>query len=299
MSQQSIRKIDGAASLDSVLEIIDRDGAIILKGLLTNDALLDLRRELEPIFEGTGYCVGLFYGGSTKRIHSLVRKSPACRAMIMEPAIIQIMNSLLLPHCDSIQLNLTQGIQIWPGERAQVPHRDDSMFPVAAKPCEFMVNAMWAYSDFSRENGATFVVPGSHKWEDKERLPAESEIVKAEMAAGEVLIYLGSVIHGGGENRCIAPRTGIAISYCLGWLRQSENQYFAAPPTVARHFSAELQNLLGYSVQRPNLGLFEGNEPNLLLQDAKGEDLVTRDWLTPRQNDLLRRYLSGEDLVAA
>ncbi len=259
----------------------------------------DLYAELGPVFEKSAHCVGLFYGGKTKRIHSLVRKSRICREMVMATPVLEVMKAVLGPQCDSIQLNLTQGIQIWPGERAQVLHRDDSMFPVMAKPCEFMVNAMWAYSDFTRENGATAVVPGSHKWEDRDRLPLESEIVQAEMEAGETLIYLGSLIHGGGENRSKAPRTGIAISYCLGWLRQSENQYFAAPPVVAKHFPKELQDLLGYSVQRPNLGMYEGNEPNVLLREAPDVDLVTRDWLTPEQNELLRRYLSGEDLVAA
>ena len=142
------------------------------------------------------------------------------------------------------------------------------MFPIATKPCEFMVNAMWAYSAFTRDNGATIVVPGSHTW-DPQRVPREEEITQAEMDPGDVLIYLGSLIHAGGANTSAEPRTGIALSYCLGWIRQSENQYFAVPPSLAKAFSKELQDLLGYCVQRPNLGMVEGNEPSILFTDTR------------------------------
>jgi len=201
------------------------------------------------------------------------------------------MQLILGPNCDKIQLNLTQGIQIWPGEKAQVVHRDDSMFPVKHKPFEFMVNAMWAYTEFTKDNGATVVVPGSHLW-SVDRMPAEHEVTPAEMQPGEVLIYLGSVIHAGGQNRSEFPRTGVALSYCLGWLRQSENQYFAAPPEIAKNFSKELQEMLGYSVQRPNLGMYEGTEPNVLFDEHSGQ-IITRDWLTPDQNAQIRQYYSG------
>jgi ectoine hydroxylase-related dioxygenase (phytanoyl-CoA dioxygenase family) len=217
--------------------------------------------------------------------------------MIMMPRVVEIMARILGPNCDKIQLNLTQGIQIWPGEKAQVVHRDDSMFPIPHKPFEFMVNAMWAYTEFTKENGATIVVPGSHKWA-ADRVPVEDEITQAEMQPGEVLIYLGSLIHAGGQNRSHLPRTGIALSYCLGWLRQSENQYFAAPPEIAKHFSKELQDMLGYRVQRPNLGMYEGVEPNILFEEHSGR-IITRDWLTPDQAEQLRRYHAGEDILAA
>jgi ectoine hydroxylase-related dioxygenase (phytanoyl-CoA dioxygenase family) len=160
-----------------------------------------------------------------------------------------------------------------------------------------MVNAMCAYSAFTRENGATIVVPGSHKW-DPDRMPVAEEITQAEMEPGEVLIYLGSLIHAGGQNRSELPRAGIALSYCLGWLRQSENQYFAPPPEIARYFSTELQDMLGYCVQRPNLGMYEGGQPSLLFGE-RSDRIITRDWLTPDQDEQLRRYHAGENLLAA
>jgi ectoine hydroxylase-related dioxygenase (phytanoyl-CoA dioxygenase family) len=297
MTAIAIKRVDTAVSTDAAMEIIDHDGAVILSNLLDGKQYRALRSELDPEFAQADFCQGLFYGEKTKRIHSLARKSETTRAMIMMPPVVAIMNRVLGPNCNQIQLNLTQGIQIWPGEKAQVIHRDDSMFPIKHKPFEFMVNAMWAYGEFTRDNGATIVVPGSHKW-DPDRVPAESEITQAEMLPGEVLIYLGSLIHAGGQNRSHLPRTGIALSYCLGWIRQSENQYFAAPPDIAKHFSKDLQDMLGYSVQRPNLGMYEGVEPRILFEE-KPDRIITRDWLTPDQTEQLRRYHAGEDILAA
>lgn len=294
----SIERVKASEDINKIMHIMDRDGAVIITGLMPNNEVEELHKELDVLFQQAPFCQGLFYGNNTKRLHSLVAKSENCRKMVMHNLMLEIMKRVLEGFCDKIQLNLTQGIQIWPGEKAQVLHRDDSMFPFKTKPFEFMVNAMWAYSEFTKDNGATIVVPGSHKWEDKNRIPKSSEITQAEMKPGEVLVYLGSLIHAGGENRSSSPRTGIAISYCLGWLRQSENQYFAAPPPIAKHFAKELQDLLGYCVQRPNLGMYEGNEPNILFGNLDKE-LITYDWLTPEQNELLRRYYGGEDLVAA
>jgi ectoine hydroxylase-related dioxygenase (phytanoyl-CoA dioxygenase family) len=291
MTNAVLRQIKCTESTEDAMEILAQDGALIISELLSNQEYADLRRELDPEFAQADFCKGLFYGEATKRIHSLARKSSTICSMIMRPKVVEIMQLILGPNCDKIQLNLTQGIQIWPGEKAQVIHRDDSMFPVKHKPFEFMVNAMWAYTEFTKDNGATIVVPGSHRW-DVDRMPAEHEIALAEMQPGEVLIYLGSVIHAGGQNRSELPRTGIALSYCLGWLRQSENQYFAAPPEIAKHFSKDLQEMLGYSVQRPNLGMYEGAEPNILFEEYPGK-IITKDWLTPDQNAQIRQYYSG------
>jgi ectoine hydroxylase-related dioxygenase (phytanoyl-CoA dioxygenase family) len=291
MTNAVLRQIKCTESTEDAMEILSQDGALIISELLSNQEYADLRRELDPEFAQADFCKGLFYGEATKRIHSLARKSSTICSMIMRPKVVEIMQLILGPNCDKIQLNLTQGIQIWPGEKAQVIHRDDSMFPVKHKPFEFMVNAMWAYTEFTKDNGATIVVPGSHRW-DVDRMPAEHEIALAEMQPGEVLIYLGSVIHAGGQNRSELPRTGIALSYCLGWLRQSENQYFAAPPEIAKHFSKDLQEMLGYSVQRPNLGMYEGAEPNILFEEYPGK-IITKDWLTPDQNAQIRQYYSG------
>lgn len=292
-----IQRVSPSIGKEELAAIIDRDGAVILSGLYTPEEWETLQGELDPVFAATAFCKGLFYGTRTKRIHALAAKSRMCQRMVMQELVLEIMGHVLGPHCDRIQLNLTQGIQIWPGEKAQVLHRDDSMYGPHAKPCEYMVNAMWAYSAFTRENGATIIVPGSHRW-PADRQPEPHEITQAEMVPGEVLVYLGSAIHAGGANRSSGPRTGMVLSYCLGWLRQAENQYLAVPPQIARHLDGALQDMLGYAVQRPNLGLYEGAEPKILFDTAHGP-IVTQDWLTPEQNELLRRYHEGEALLAA
>lgn len=269
-------------------DAIDRDGAVVIGNTLSKDELRALHDELDHHLTEAGFCEGLFYGSKTKRIHSLIAKSSTCRRMMMDRTVLDLTHHVLGPHCEKFQLNLTQGIQIWPGEKAQILHTDDNLFHLPVKPCEFMVNAMWAYSDFARENGATLVVPGSHKWE-RGRQAQNHEITCAEMKAGDVLVYVGSLLHGGGANISAAPRTGVVVSYCLGWLRQSENQYFAVPPNIARTLPKPVQDMLGYCVHRPNLGMYEGHEPNVLFSENPPKRL-THDWLTPDQQRIMEEY---------
>ena len=154
-------------------------------------------------------------------------------------------------------------------------HPDDPLFPFVHPGYEAMINCMWAVDEFTAENGATNVVPGSHKWERvgliPERVPLPDEITQGVMPAGSVLIYFGSLLHCGGANRTSKPRTGIVLSYCQGWLRQSENQYLAVPLQVAKTLPERLQRLLGYFVHEPNLGQIEGRDPIELLQ---GKNIV-------------------------
>nr|RAV93353.1 hypothetical protein DBT53_10375 [Aerococcus mictus] len=177
-------------------------------------------------------------------------------------------------------------MSIHPGERAQILHRDDELFPCREFAGEMMANALWALSDFTAENGGTQLVPGSHKW-PRDRAPEPHEIVQAEIKAGTVLIYRGSLLHGGGANRARAPRTGLIFSYNLGWLRQGENQYLAYPPEFARYLPKAAQELIGYTIHRPNLGQHECSDPQRLLTRFWREDEFNAyDFLTPEQEQL-------------
>jgi len=280
--------------IENVLDSIDQDGYAIITNALQDKALQRLRKDLEPHFSERANSQALFFGFNTKRIEALLTKSSVIQQMVLDSSIIQIANHVLGENCDHISLNLTQGIRINPGEGAQMLHPDSAMFPIENKPFEFQMNAIWAYSDFTKENGATLVVPGSHKWEP-DRQPKEHEILSAEMPAGSVLIYAASLLHGGGSNITDTPRTGIAISYCLGWLRQSENQYLTYPPEIAKNFSEELQRLIGYDVHRPNLGWVHGHNPLSLLRDENLDYLGAEDFLTEEQQNLMREYLQGRE----
>jgi ectoine hydroxylase-related dioxygenase (phytanoyl-CoA dioxygenase family) len=171
--------------------------------------------------------------------------------------VLGALDRVLGDHATSYQLHLTQVIEIGAGEPAQLVHRDQWAFDFFSFPAGFEVecHTMWAMHDFTDENGATRVIPGSNKWEDKLR-PLNDETVPAEMPKGSVLLYLGSLYHGGGANRSAKPRRGINVGYTLSWLRQEENQYLACPPDVARELPEPLARLAGYQRGAYALGYY-------------------------------------------
>ena len=154
-----------------------------------------------------------------------------------------------------MQLHLTQIIRIRPGETAQTIHRDRWAWGKHLSHLEPQFNTIWAITDFTPENGATQVVPGSTQWPDDQEIQPE-QITRAEMKAGSVLVYSGSVFHGGGSNTSDQDRIGINITYALGWLRQEENQYLSCPPELAKDLSPTLQGLAGYAMGQYALGYF-------------------------------------------
>ena len=276
--------------------LLDEHGYLIVRNILNTKIVNALQQELFPYFDARPRSQGLFWGKNTTRIEAILNKSQTAQDLVTHQLILDCAKHILAENCDSIQLHLTQGIRIHPGEQAQALHPDSAMFPIP-KPFEFMFNVIWALSDFTKDNGATHLVPGSHRWE-AEREPQEHEVIQAEMKAGDALLYTASLLHGGGANLTEnTDRTGLAISYSLGWLRQSENMYLTYPPEVAKHFSSQLQHLLGYDVHRPNLGWVNGHHPTQLLSTQLNEDIGAEDFLTDEQNQMLREYLSGQQLA--
>ena len=273
------------------VDVLDRDGAIIIEGLADRATVDDLEAELAPSIERTPNGEGLFFGLQTKRMGRLFAKSRIAQGFATHPGVLPIIETILRRYCSAIQVNLTQAIRIEPGERHQILHNDDEFFPVERRPgMEFMINALWAASDFTRENGATRLLLGSQQ-KKIVRDVSEEALAVAEMPRGSLLIYLGSALHGGGANTSSAPRTGMVISYCLGWLRQAENQYLAYPPEVAKTFPPELQRLIGYAIHQPNLGWYEGQDPAILLKDIRPEHLAAQDNQSPEMAaHVARRY---------
>jgi ectoine hydroxylase-related dioxygenase (phytanoyl-CoA dioxygenase family) len=208
----------------------------------------------------------------------------------MDPRLIGACEDFLLPFADRFQLHLTQLIRIMHGQAKQVLHRDRLAWGGFLRAdLEPQLNTIWAVTDFHQANGATQVVPGSNHW-DPARTAQPDEIGTAEMAAGSVLVYSGSVIHGGGANVSGADRMGLNITYCLGWLRQEENQYLSCPPEIARDFSADLRALLGYAMGSFALGYFTPPLP-----PGEGPEVVPPDYLF---DDTAPAGL-GSDLYAA
>lgn len=286
MSSPRIEHLPAAASIEAVCELVKRDGACIIDGVLDAGQLQVVQQQIRPYVDATGFGRDDFTGRQTTRTGALVARSPACRDLVMHPLIVGGARAFLGPFTDRIQLHLTQVIRILPGQGEQPLHRDrlagGGFLPRSIEP---QFNTIWAITDFTFENGATRVVPGSNQWDD-DRRAASPEIGYAQMQAGSVLIYSGSVIHSGGRNQSSSERIGINITYTLGWLRQEENQYLSCPPHIAATLSPELRELIGYSMGSYALGYFspptapgEGPEvvpPEFLFNGkagAWGEDL--------------------------
>ena len=250
-----ITRIKAGADLGRFAETLVAKGAIIVEDLCDEALRQRILDELQPYIGSTPIGTDDFSGTQTTRTGAIAARSPSAGHLMTHPDILAIANKVLLPNCGKIQLMLTQIIRILPSQGEQPLHRDRFAWGPHVGFCEPQVNTIWALTDFTASNGATRICPGSSCW-DLDREPDALEIVQAEMKAGSVLIFTGHVLHGGGRNRSDAPRLGLNINYCLGWLRQEENQYLSCPPEIAKTLSSELYELLGYSMPNYALGYF-------------------------------------------
>jgi hypothetical protein len=272
-------------------ERLEREGYVVIPDAISPSECRAVARELDPWFESTPQCVGDFYGWKTTRIGGLLSKAPLVQSLVLHAHVLELARRALGSGCDCIQLNLTQAIRVHPSERAQAPHRDEEMWPHEPKLTPWLINVMWPLGEFTEANGATRIWPSSHRQTlDRSIDPAQS--IAVEMAPGAALVFLGSVTHGAGANRTNAPRSGIIVSYCLGWLKQYENQFLAYPANVARWFPEELQRLIGYQMHRPNLGGWEGQDPIEYLVGRSGP-LAHVDALTPEIARQLKDHYGG------
>lgn len=260
-----------------------RDGYCIIRNAVPRELAELLSCDLAERFARTPFCEGYFYGERTKRFGGVLKRSAAAEAFVRHPLVLEITQALLGPFCDRFQLNLTQALEIHPGQRAQPPHRDEDMWRGAKGEIEYLVNVMWPFSPYRAENGATVVYPGSHHGG-----AGAGDPIPAEMEPGDVLLFLGSTLHGGGGNVTSGIRRGMIVSYSLGWLKPYENQWLVYPPEVARTFSAELAALVGYQQHRPNLGNYEGRCPSVLLGGEPEEYLGAVEDLLPEQTAALQ-----------
>lgn len=274
---------------------LDREGYCIVPRAVPPAHIAALEAELAAAFADTPMSQGPFYGAHTRRFGALLRRSVRVEALVLHPTIIAIVEQQLLPWCDRIALNLTQAIEIHPGAPAQLPHRDQDMWPGPKGMFEYLINVMWPLTAFTPDNGGTRLWPQSHVDQDVPLLPEAEAIVPA-VIPGDALIFLGSTLHGGGGHSATSPRRGIIISYALGWLKPFELQWLVYPPSVARGFSSDLAALVGYAQHRPNLGNVEGRCPSILLGGQLSEPIGAIDALRPDQADAVMRYFRDQQV---
>src|SRR3984957_19684500 len=229
--------------LDAVHAVIERDGAVILEGLLSAEVVARINDEVgavldaaDPEAELFNPIMKAFHGPRTKQVAGVCGLSPTFATEGMcHSLLLALCDRILLPSCARYQLNLGHLLQRGPGADEQLLHRDELVWSDVPRPApELQLATVIALVDFTRENGGTRIVPGSHRWPDRDLSPAEQfaharptaeQIAVAEMPAGSAVVYTGGTIHAGGSNTTKIPRRGAHLSYCLGWLRTEEDNY--------------------------------------------------------------------------
>jgi ectoine hydroxylase-related dioxygenase (phytanoyl-CoA dioxygenase family) len=266
-----------------------------MEGLLSDHDLAEIRRELEPHLASDPSGRNNFEGYRTQRVYSLVGKGKIFEDLTEHPRILGICDALLLPN---YLLTASQAICIHPGETPQPFHTDDSFYLIPRPRNAISVSTIWAVDAFTDQNGATQIVTGSHRWNDEQvgelissydfsttpreerepkvALPPPAEwldkIQDAAMPAGSVIVFLGTLVHRGGENRSTLPRLGFSNQYCEPWARPQENFFLSIPQTKAATYSERIQGLLGYSIHPPFMGHANGLHPRRTLASAERDD---------------------------
>lgn len=236
------------------LEQLRTDGYVILRDVLPDPVLEEARSALGSLLDRQAWGKGEFFGGRTKRVHNILAKTRAIDPLVAHPAVLELLRGTLTQP----QVSIVNAIEIHPGETAQFLHQDDAAFPIARPHPPVIVNTMWALTEFTAENGATRLVPGS---QDATELAEHPLIVTAEMEPGSVLLWQGGLFHGGGANCAQRPRLGLNVNYNCPWLRQQENQYLAIPQDIAATFSDDFLRLLGYDTHIDIYGLVDHRHP--------------------------------------
>ena len=283
-----VEHLSATASGADVAALLARDGCAIVERLVPPRLLDQARAELEPYLAATPVGPDAFSGRHTRRTGGLVARSTTCRDVVRHPAVLDAVKTLLA-QATSFHLHLTQVIAIGPGEPAQQIHRDQWAFDFFPFPkgYEVQCNTIWAMTDFTEANGATRVIPGSHRLEDRRQFEVE-DTEPAEMPAGSVLFYTGSLYHGAGANRSDAVRYGLNVTYAVSWLRQEENQYLSCPAEIARTLPDDLLRLMGYARGAYALGYVDDlRDPLDVLRGVASSEIALGD--LEAANEQIRR----------
>jgi len=255
-------------TLATHLARLERDGYTVVEGAFPTDLadalVADLARLEEELGEGPGK--NPFEGYKTVRLYNLLARGKIYEQIPVHESVLPIVFGVLDKQCLVSSLS---SIAIGQDEAAQPIHADDMLIPIAKPHAPIVCNTMWALTDFTEENGATRLLPGTHKSDANPELgKAYDGSVAAEMPKGSVLVFDGSIWHGGGANRTPTRRIGIAMNYCAGFLRQQENQQLGIPREIAQGFSPRLRSLVGYGIYRGLVGHVDKCSPVDLLDGA-------------------------------
>ena len=257
-------------TVDEIVAAMERDGYAVVEGMMDADQVAAAKADLEAVLAATPTGRNDFEGYKTRRIYALFDKTRAFDGPALHPLVLGVLDRVL----GHYQLSGPVGIDIGPGETPQGLHRDDVVYPIPWPHQQVVLNTMWALDDFTEDNGATVIVPGSHRTSPDDR-PDDSEAITATMPAGSVMVYVGTVWHGGGANRTDQRRLGVILEYCAAWCRAQENHITAIGEDVIRTLDPKLQELLGYNIFPPFLGYVDGRHPRRTLMGEHDPRLST------------------------
>ncbi|AQT79515.1 phytanoyl-CoA dioxygenase [Mycolicibacterium litorale] len=242
--------LPNTATMEEITAALRDNGFVIVDNLVPPELMDRIAEELTDYIDDTPHGRDDFVGRLTRRTGALIARSPASRELVMHPLVLAVVAEML-KKATAYQLHLTQIISVYPGETAQPLHRDELAWDFFPFPEDYDVqcNTIWAMTDFTVENGATRVVPGSHKVFDKQGSDyTEADEVRAVMPKGSALFYTGKVYHSAAPNVSDMVRQGINITYAVGWVRQEENQYLSTPLEIAKTLDDGILKVMGYQM---------------------------------------------------
>lgn len=267
-------------STDDLIDLLEQDGAAIVDGFVSDAWLAEFNAAVQTSVDHyTPYDYGEpeaeeFLGRQTVRLNGLMNKAPNYIDLISDERLLTVMDHFLGPQCGQYRLNSSEVIEIHGGETAQELHWDDVIWPAHfwAPDKLLQFNVMVAATDFTENNGATQVVPGSHQWDHSTREAKAEEVTLATMKAGSAVFIPGKTLHGGGTNTDGTKRRAIVASYVLGWLRTQENHFLHTSVEQAKTWPQRVRELLGYdlyahyddNIQGGPLGYYEYGSPSVL-----------------------------------
>ncbi|WP_370944220.1 phytanoyl-CoA dioxygenase family protein [Amycolatopsis sp. cg5] len=266
----SIPRFGRPCSPDEIDKSVLKEGAVIVEGAYSPEQCETFLAEVDAyVRDNPGEAkyadssiLGTFQGPTTSSLHSLVGAIPSAASMVLQEDILGCARRVLAPLSDTILLSVAEYMARHPGQELQGLHRDTFSWrhvPVGEQPIALTVMA--AMRDFTPENGATWVVPGSYGGPATDPAPEWSEAIQAELKQGDALLFRADLFHGGGANTTESDvRHIFSMGFQVAWLRTVENSTLSVPPSIARDLPVELQELLGYSNEMV-LGLYKGGDP--------------------------------------
>lgn len=244
------------APYGDVANSMRRSGAAVIEALVDSAKIDAISAQLRAHLDSVGKDVqNDFYGRKTLRANAILAHSALAADLIAHDVVLGVTNEILLAHCENYRLGTSMLIEICPGESQQELHRDDAIYPMRFPGVEVQVNALWALTDFTPENGATRVLLGSHGGNVLLASGLAAPTVAVTMSKGSVLLYMGSLYHGGGANRSNLGRIALVNTYSLGWLRQEENHYIGSLGKAAAEYPEHIRNLMGFRPHGAFLGV--------------------------------------------